>query len=131
MTRPVVLDLTVVSGYTRRRRDVRTVSCRETRELIEDIGSLSPMIATRVREAPAASDAAREAPALAVRLGTDPADGLGRVRYLGQPSGYEFSSLLATVVDVSRGDSSLQERTRCGLATLTRDVHIQVFVTPP
>jgi glutaredoxin-like protein len=52
------------------------------------------------------------------------------VRFYGMPSGYEFGTLLDAVLDVSQGDSGLEEDTRAGLRDLPRPVHIQVFSTP-
>jgi glutaredoxin-like protein len=52
------------------------------------------------------------------------------VRFYGIPSGYEFTSLIETIVDVSRGKTSLSPKTLEALATLTQPVHIQVYVTP-
>jgi hypothetical protein len=54
----------------------------------------------------------------------------GRVRFFGMPSGYEFSSLIDDVVDVSRGRTRLSEATREALAALATPLHFQVFVTP-
>jgi len=52
------------------------------------------------------------------------------VRFFGIPSGYEFTSLVEDIVDVSRGQTSLSAQTLELLAKLTEPVHIQVFVTP-
>jgi alkyl hydroperoxide reductase subunit AhpF len=54
----------------------------------------------------------------------------GRVRFFGMPSGYEFSTLIADLVDVSRGTTSLSAETLEQLASLNQDVNIKVFVTP-
>jgi hypothetical protein len=52
------------------------------------------------------------------------------VRFLGLPSGYEFSTLVADVVDVSKGKTDLSDATRAAVRAIDRPVHIQVFVTP-
>ena len=54
----------------------------------------------------------------------------GNVRFLGAPSGYEFSALIADIVDVSRGAVSLSDETRAVLREIAEPVHIQVFSTP-
>jgi alkyl hydroperoxide reductase subunit AhpF len=54
----------------------------------------------------------------------------GAVRYFGIPAGYEFSTLVEDLIDVSKGTTKLSERTRESLATVDQDLHIQVFVTP-
>jgi alkyl hydroperoxide reductase subunit AhpF len=59
------------------------------------------------------------------------ADGVkGKIRYFGMPSGYEFSVLLGSLLDVSRGESELSESSIETLQTLDKNLHIQVFVTP-
>jgi alkyl hydroperoxide reductase subunit AhpF len=54
----------------------------------------------------------------------------GKVRFFGIPSGYEFSSLIAGIIDVSRGTTSLSDETREYLASLTEDINLKVFTTP-
>ncbi len=52
------------------------------------------------------------------------------IRFLGIPSGYEFSSLIQTIGLVSRRDSGLKPETREELKTLQVPVSLRVFVTP-
>lgn len=54
----------------------------------------------------------------------------GILRYLGIPAGLEFGTLLEDLAAVSRGTTSLTTESRTKLATLTKPVHVQVFVTP-
>jgi hypothetical protein len=54
----------------------------------------------------------------------------GKVRYLGAPTGGEFAAFLADLADVSKGTTRLSDATRTALGTLTKPVHIRVFVTP-
>src|SRR6059058_5615641 len=54
----------------------------------------------------------------------------GAVRYFGIPAGYEFSTLIEDLIDVSKGTTDLSDKTREALATVDQDLHIQVFVTP-
>ena len=54
----------------------------------------------------------------------------GKIRYFGLPSGYEFSVLIGSLVDVSKVDADLADETNEVLSKLDKDVHIQVFVTP-
>ena len=55
--------------------------------------------------------------------------GPGRV-YQGMPLGYELTSLVHAIVEAGRAESSLLPASRDRLATLARDVAIDVFVTP-
>lgn len=52
------------------------------------------------------------------------------IRFLGMPSGHEFTSLINDIVMVSQRDSGLSPQTREFLAGLKEPVTLQVFVTP-
>ena len=55
----------------------------------------------------------------------------GLVRFFGIPSGYEFSSLIQAIIDVSKGgDLNLDDETIEEVKAIDRPVHLQVFVTP-
>jgi hypothetical protein len=54
----------------------------------------------------------------------------GAVRFLGLPAGYEFSTLVADLVDLSTGHVDLSAPAQAELRELAQDVHLQVFVTP-
>ena len=106
-------------------------TCKDTRLLLEEIAALSDKLKLEVHDFVAESELAREhgidrIPAL-VLVG----DGVkGKVRYFGMPSGYEFSVLLASLVDASKGAGELSESTLDVLGSLEKQLHIQVFVTP-
>ena len=106
-------------------------TCKDTRLLLEEIAGLSEKIHLEVHDFVADSELSREhgidrIPALVLW-----ADGVkGKVRYFGMPSGYEFSVLLGSLLDVSQGKSALAEETVEVLNGLDKDLHIQVFVTP-
>ena len=71
-------------------------------------------------------------PALVLR-GTD-GEPDGRVRFFGLPSGYEFATLVDSIISVSKGAPSLRattlERLETALAGTDERLHLQVFVTP-
>jgi hypothetical protein len=54
----------------------------------------------------------------------------GAMRFIGLPAGYEFATLVADLVDVSKGTPGLSEKTQAELRALDQDLHLQVFVTP-
>lgn len=104
--------------------------CEETRALLEDVASLSDQITLAVHDVRTEPDLARESgvsrvPTLVLRGAAR-----GVVRYLGIPAGLEFGTLLEDLATVSRGTTTLGDESRAKLATLTRPVHVQVFVTP-
>ena len=51
-------------------------------------------------------------------------------RFFGVTAGYEFSTLIQDILDLSKGDVQLSQETQQVLRGLEEDVHIQVFVTP-
>ena len=56
--------------------------------------------------------------------------GRGKMRFFGIPAGYEFSTLVEDLLDLSKGTTTLSEKTRTALEEVDQDLHIQVFVTP-
>lgn len=52
------------------------------------------------------------------------------IRYYGIPSGYEFSSVIEDIIDVSKRKSGLKSETRKMLKQIKKPMHLQVFVTP-
>ena len=52
------------------------------------------------------------------------------LRFLGIPSGYEFSNLIDSIIVASSGETGLTDATKTSLAGLTGDVTIKVFSTP-
>jgi len=104
--------------------------CAQTRELVEEVASLSDTITAEVYNFALDKEKAQEygvekIPAVAVVGDKDYG-----IRFYGIPSGYEFSSLLESIMDVSAQDSGLSETTSTFLASLKDPLHIQVFVTP-
>jgi len=106
-------------------------TCKDTRLLLEEVAALSDKIQLEVHDFLADSEIAREYGIDRIPAIVMTADGVkGRVRYFGMPSGYEFSVLLGSLLDVSQGKSDLSEQTVEVLQGLEKDLHIQVFVTP-
>ena len=86
--------------------------CEETRDLLEDVASLSDQITLTVHDVRTESALARD------------------TGYLGIPAGLEFGTLLEDLAAVSCGTTTLKQESRTKLASLTKPVHVQVFVTP-
>jgi len=105
-------------------------SCKETRELLEELTQTSDKLHLTVKdfvrdEQEAQGLGITRIPAFILQGHTK-----GAVRYFGIPAGYEFSTLVEDLIDVSKGTTRLSEKTREILATVDQDLHIQVFVTP-
>lgn len=52
------------------------------------------------------------------------------IRFYGVPSGYEFTSFIGAILDVSSADSHLSKASRALVAQINSPAHIQVFTTP-
>jgi glutaredoxin-like protein len=108
--------------------------CRETRMIAEEMAELSDAISLEVYNFVTDKEVADQydvdkIPSIVVLQDGDQPKDYG-IRYFGIPSGYEFSSLVEDIMMVSQGESGLSEATKTQVATLTKPVHIQVFVTP-
>jgi len=105
-------------------------TCRETEELLREVAALSSHITLQVHDFVAEEDAARRAgvdriPAMVFR-----GKNKGTVRYFGVPAGYEFSVLVADLLEAASGTTQLAQATREQAAALSSPVHIKVLVTP-
>jgi len=105
--------------------------CRETRQILEEVAGLSDKITVDIHNFITDKEVADrygidKIPATVVMADTDYG-----IRFYGIPSGYEFTTLIEDIVDVSRGKTELMPETIKVLADIEEPVHIQVFVTPP
>jgi alkyl hydroperoxide reductase subunit AhpF len=103
----------------------------EVRRLVEELAALDGRLSAESRNFVIDRERVSELgieriPAIAV-LGESQDYG---VRFYGLPTGYEFGSLVESILDVSRGSSGLSDETRVGLAALDKDVRVRVFSTP-
>jgi glutaredoxin-like protein len=109
--------------------------CSETRQIVEEISSLSDKISSEIYhfvtdKATAEIYDVDKIPAIAVLRVEDGEEKDYGIRFFGIPSGYEFTTVIEDIIDVSRGDSGLQPKSREAVAGITEPVHFQVFVTP-
>lgn len=111
-------------------RELDCDSCEPTLRLLKEVAELSEKLTLEVHNVVLEKEEAE-------RFGVDkiPAtvvvgDRDHGIRFYGLPAGYEFAVLLEDILDVSCGRCGLDEETRKQLQTLTKPVHLQVFVTP-
>jgi len=103
---------------------------REAKELLEEVAGLSDKLTLEVynflldKERVAEYDLDK-VPATVIRSSKDYG-----IKFYGIPAGYEFSTFLDAILNVSRGDSGLKPESRERLAAVTQPVHLEVFVTP-
>jgi alkyl hydroperoxide reductase subunit AhpF len=130
MTRPVkMLMFTQGEGGA-----LECAFCGQTRELVEEVASLSDKISVEVKDFTADAAVAQQhgvdkIPAVVLLSGGDTPKDHG-IRLYGVPAGYEFSALIEDLRMLGSGEPGLSPDTTKALQTLTRPVHIQVFVTP-
>jgi glutaredoxin-like protein len=104
--------------------------CKETRELAEELASLSDKIKVQVFDLLKDKERTSEygidrVPAIVIEGAKK-----SRAKFYGVPAGYEFSTLLKDIVHVSRGETELSLATKKTLSSVTHPVDIKVFVTP-
>jgi glutaredoxin-like protein len=103
---------------------------REAQQLLKDLVALSDKLSLEVYNFLLDKEKVSEygvdkVPATAVRNGKDYG-----IRFYGMTAGYEFSSLLDAILDVSKGDSGLGEESKEKLKKIAQPLHLEVFVTP-
>ena len=106
------------------------LTCAEIHQLLEELVALSDMLELHVHDVsilgqPAPETGVEDLPVIAFS-----GKNKGTLRFIGASAGYESSTLLEDLVNVSRGTTGLQYHSREVLAGLTTPVHIKVFVTP-
>jgi glutaredoxin-like protein len=104
--------------------------CRENREIAEELATLSDKITVQTYDFVKDQDKAREfgvdkIPAMMVLGDRDL-----HIKYYGVPAGYEFTSLIDDIIDVSQRSTRLSDSTKQKLKSIDKPVHIQVFITP-
>lgn len=104
--------------------------CDETEALFEDVAALSELVTLVVHDVTREGDLAREHRVTHLPTAILRGAARGTVRFVGIPAGLEFGTLLEDLVHVSRGTTSLSAASLASLGTISRPVHIQVFVTP-
>lgn len=98
--------------------------CKDTRELVLELGTLSPKIKTKVYDFVKNGDEdikynIKRIPAIAIVGNKDYG-----IRYYGMPAGYEFPVMVEDIIDVSRGATSLPDSIKKRLSEFKKPVHI-------
>jgi glutaredoxin-like protein len=104
--------------------------CQDTRQLIEEVASLSEKISVEIYDFIGDAKVAQEHDVDKIPAVVIAGDKDYGVRFYGIPSGYEFSSLIEGILAVGRRQPSLSKKTLQEVQRLDKPVHIQVFVTP-
>jgi glutaredoxin-like protein len=104
--------------------------CRETKQLYQEVSNLSDKIELETYDFVADEEKKNKYRIDKIPSLTMIGERDYGIRFFGIPSGYEYSSLVEAVIDVSKGTTSLSPDTLEAIKTINKDIHIQVFVTP-
>jgi alkyl hydroperoxide reductase subunit AhpF len=104
--------------------------CTIARELLEELTALSGKLKLEIHDFVEDSDLARKyavdkTPAIALIGEKDYG-----IRFYGIPAGYEFTTLVEDLIDVSKRNPGLPKDITSELAKVTLPVHIQVMTSP-
>jgi len=96
----------------------------ESRKLLAGLAELSELVSFSEREEGAFG--IERHPAVVFLADGEPT----RMRFYGTPWGYELTSLVGAILEAGKAESSLAPESLEALASLERDVSLEVFVTP-
>ncbi len=104
--------------------------CQQTHQLLEEVSTLSDKVRLIIYNFVLDKDKAKKygieiIPATVVEGKVDYG-----IRFYGLPAGYEFPTLVESIIDVSRGATDLSAPSKRTIVTLSQPTHIQVFTTP-
>jgi len=111
-------------------QEIECQFCKETRELALELGTLSKKIIVKVHDFVKNGDEVmnyniKKIPAIAIA---------GKINYgimyYGVPAGYEIPVLIDTIIDVSKGRTSLSDAIKAKISEIKKPVHLQLFVSP-
>jgi len=104
--------------------------CKETKALLQEVCSLSDKLVLEIFDFTGNKTEVEEfgVDKIPVTIVTQGAS--KNFRFFGIPSGYEYASLVEAIVDVSKGTTSLDDKTKEALKSVEEPIHIQTFVTP-
>ncbi len=104
-------------------------TCKDNETLIKEVSELSDKISIEVYDIAKDDDKAKDYGIDRVPVTLVQADKNVGIRLYGVPAGHEFATLLNAINIVSKSSSELSEQTIEKLKTISKPVHIQVFVT--
>ncbi len=112
-------------------RSLPTEACREARQLVEDLASLSAKLELDVHDMLTEKELAEElgVERIPATLAARPGEA-ARLRFFGVPEGYEFGPLVDALVDLSaEAPGEVSDETRSALSRLRVPVRLEVLTT--
>ena len=104
--------------------------CKETREIAEELATMSDKITVKTYDFMDDQEKAKEFDVDKIPATVIVGERDYHVKYYGVPAGYEFVSLIDDIIDASQHVTRLGDSTKQKLKSISKPVHIQVFVTP-
>ncbi|MDG6225443.1 MAG: thioredoxin family protein [Candidatus Thermoplasmatota archaeon] len=105
--------------------------CEDVLGILKELCEMSPLLTFEERPEERGSEhGVDQFPAIVVMKGSKEENSYTGIRFFGVPGGYEFTSLLDSILTVSKGDELITPAVREELRALDKDIHIKVFVTP-
>lgn len=104
--------------------------CDDTEEILTEISSLDDKIVLNINKL---DDKKAEEYGIELAPATIFVDEDGKdsgVHFYGIPSGYEFNTLIETIIDMSRGKPDISDDMAEKITEIDSEVKLQVFVTP-
>ncbi len=111
-------------------QEIECQYCPETRQILEELVELSDKLSLELYNFMTHKDMVEKYKVDKVPATIIAGDEDYGIRYYGIPSGYEFSTVLEGIVDVSKRDSGLSKESRELLKQIDAPLRLQVFVTP-
>ncbi len=110
-------------------------ACKDTVAIVDEMTGLSDKVTYQHLDIDKEKELAvkygvDKTPAIITMRGTEKDHEYLGVRFFGIPAGYEFTSLLDSILTVSSGSVGISEEGQEFLKGLEKDIHMQVFVTP-
>jgi glutaredoxin-like protein len=104
--------------------------CKITRELLEELSGLADKISLEIHDFVKEADLAKsygldKIPAT-ILLG----DRDYGIRFYGVPAGYEFTTLVGDIINISRRDPGLPKDVLDEISKIDKPVHIKIFISP-
>ena len=104
--------------------------CKITRELLEELSGLADKISLEthdfVKEADLAKSYGLDKIPATILLG----DRDYGIRFYGVPAGYEFTTLVEDIINISHRDPGLPKDVLDELSKIDKPVHIKIFISP-
>lgn len=104
--------------------------CQITREMLEEVSALSPKLKLELKDFVADAEEAESYGVDKIPATIILGDRDYGIRLFGTPAGYEFTTLVEDIMDVSRRDPGLSQEVLDQLAKVDQPVHMQAMITP-